>query len=113
MKINIIAQVKSILQAILRYVPAFGDGWLYPQAVIYLHQAIIQLIIHPYRILVARERWIKGAETFVEIDVEDGFFGGRLIGAAGVGKEKDYYNPKKRQPVHFAKDKDKSAVEQR
>ena len=88
MKINIITQVKGISPAVSRYVPAFGNTGLHMHTIVYLYQAVIQLVIHPYRILIAAKSGIKRGKSLIEINVENGFAGRIGSGMAGRKKQK-------------------------
>jgi len=81
-KVNVITQVKGVGFPIRRYVPTFSDAGNSFQAVIDLDQTVIQRIVHPNRVLVTGKGWIKRTKALIEIDVEDGFFRGGLIGCA-------------------------------
>lgn len=89
MKINIIAQMKSIYKPILRDIPAFGDAGFDLHAVADLHEAVVELVVHPDGILVAAEGRVQRGEALVQIDIEDRFAGWTAIGMTGRKREQD------------------------
>jgi hypothetical protein len=62
--------MKGVLQAVGRYIPAFGNSRLYFQAVIHLYQSVKQLVVHPDGILIAAKGRIKRGKAFIKVDIE-------------------------------------------
>ena len=75
MKINIIAKMEGINETILRYIPTFGDAGFDLHAVADLHEAVVELVVHPNSILVAAEGRIERGEALIQIDIENRFAG--------------------------------------